>query len=159
MGILARFGSGMNLVYDRLRDRRAFSISESNGVAGDFEGLRGHRHAVLVTFRRSGEAVPSPVWFGIDEKGLVYVFTERGSGKVRRIRNNPQALIAPCNVRGKPLGPAVRATARVLDESEWAHAEEARNSIYRLVPRLYDRVFFGGVPEETVYLELSPRIS
>ncbi|GAB2539814.1 PPOX class F420-dependent oxidoreductase [Nocardia heshunensis] len=149
----------MNLVYDRLRDREAFTISESGATAGDFEGLRGHRHAVLVTFRRNGEAMPSPVWFGIDEKGIVYVFTERKSGKVKRIRNNPQALIAPCNVRGRPLGPAVRATARVLDESEWAHAEEARNSIYRLWPRLYDRFFFGGVPEETVYLELIPRSS
>ncbi|MFJ4657441.1 PPOX class F420-dependent oxidoreductase [Nocardia sp. NPDC088792] len=159
MGILARFGSGMNVVYNRLRDRRAFSITESTATAGDFEGLRGHRHAVLVTFRRSGEPVPSPVWFGIDGEGLVYVFTERQSGKVKRIRNNPHALIAPCNVRGKPLGPAVRATARVLDESDRPRAEQARNSIYRLWPQLYDRVFFGGVPEDTVYLEFSPRPS
>ncbi|MEC3914411.1 PPOX class F420-dependent oxidoreductase [Nocardia sp. CDC160] len=159
MGILAKFGTRMNLVYDSLRDRRAFELTESSAVAGDFEGLRGHRHAVLVTFRRSGEPVPSPVWFGLDDKGIAYIFTERNSGKVKRIRNNPHALIAPCNVRGRPLGPAMRATARVLDESEWPHAEQARNSLYRLIPRLYDRIFFGAVPEETVYLELSPRES
>ncbi|MFE3187743.1 PPOX class F420-dependent oxidoreductase [Nocardia sp. NPDC059240] len=159
MGILARVGSGMSRVYDRLRDREAFSIGESGATTGDFEGLRGYRHAVLVTFRRGGEAVPSPVWFGIDGEGAAYVFTERKSGKVKRIRNDSRALIAPCNARGRPLGPAVRATARVLDESEWPHAEQARNSIYRLVPRLYDRFFFGGVPEETVYLEITPRSS
>lgn len=159
MGILARFGSGMNVVYNGSRDRRAFSITESSATAGDFEGLRGRRHAVLVTFRRSGEAVPSPVWFGVGGDGLVYVFTERQSGKVKRIRNNPDVVIAPCNVRGKPLGPAVRATARVLDASEWPRAERARNSVYRLWPQLYDRVFFGAVPEDTVYLELSPRAS
>ncbi|MFI9504899.1 PPOX class F420-dependent oxidoreductase [Nocardia sp. NPDC052566] len=156
---MAKFGTGMNAVYDRMRDRRAFSITESTATAGDFEALRGHRHAVLVTFRRSGEPVPSPVWFGMDDEGHVYVFTERKSGKVKRIRNNPHALIAPCTVRGKPLGPAVRATARVLDESDRPRAAQARNAIYRLVPQLYDRVFFGGVPEETVYLELSQRFS
>ncbi|MGW4248275.1 PPOX class F420-dependent oxidoreductase [Nocardia sp. NPDC004722] len=157
--VLAKFGTSMNLVYDRLRDREAFSIDESTATAGDFAALRGHRHAVLVTFRRSGEPMPSPVWFGLDGAGNAYIFTERKSGKVKRIRNNPDALIAPCNIRGRPLGPAVRATARILDESEWPHAEQARNSIYRLVPRLYDRLFFGGVPEETVYLELTPRPS
>ncbi|MFI1914021.1 PPOX class F420-dependent oxidoreductase [Nocardia sp. NPDC020380] len=156
---MAKFGSGMNVVYNALRDRRAFSIGESNATAGDFDGLRGHRHAVLVTFRRSGEAVPSPVWFGVGDDGLVYIFTERQSGKIKRLENNSDALIAPCNVRGKPLGPAVRATARLLDKSDWPRAERARNSIYRVWPQLYDRVFFGAVPEDTVYLELSPRVS
>ena len=73
-------------------------------MARGFEHLRGHKYCLLVTYKRSGEPVPTPVWFGLGD-GKLYVRSEAGVAKVRRIRNDPRVRVAPCTVRGKPLGP------------------------------------------------------
>jgi hypothetical protein len=64
-----RIGRSLNRVYDRMRDPAAFRVRAEDAVDGDFEALRGHKYAVVVTFRRSGEPVPSPVWLALDESG------------------------------------------------------------------------------------------
>src|SRR5438309_208181 len=125
MKFIERISRLSNRMYDRMRHPSAFTISSDDAVDGDFGALRGKKYAVLVTFRRNGEAVPSPVWFGVDDDGRAYVRTLHNAGKVKRIRNNPQALIAPSTVRGKPTGAPIRATARVLPNEEWPHAEAA----------------------------------
>ncbi|MFG2780313.1 PPOX class F420-dependent oxidoreductase [Streptomyces prunicolor] len=92
--------------------------------------------------RRDGQAVPTPVG-GFVEDGTLYVLTPPETGKVKRMRNNPQVTIAPCDMKGTvPAGvPAVRATARLLDPAETARVQEMmrrRFFMYRLV-RLFDR--------------------
>ncbi len=42
--------------------------------------MEGQRYMRLITFRRSGEGVPTTVWFARME-GKVYVFTGANSGK------------------------------------------------------------------------------
>jgi hypothetical protein len=37
---------------DRMRHKTAFDSAEQAGTAPDFAGLRDHKHALLVTFRR-----------------------------------------------------------------------------------------------------------
>jgi hypothetical protein len=67
---------------------------------------------LLVTFKRSGEAMPSPINHGVDQDvpgGKIYVRTDASTGKVKRIRNNPRVLVAACNLRDKPSGPVVAA--------------------------------------------------
>ena len=54
----------------------------------------------LATFRKSGERVATPVWIARDNDALL-VTTTAGSGKVKRLRNNPHVEIMPCNRRGK----------------------------------------------------------
>ena len=79
-------------MFDRMRDKRAFTITEDTATDGDFSSLRGHHYAVLVTFRRDGQAVPSPVWFGLDDRGgVVYVHTAPHAGKVKRLRRDSRA--------------------------------------------------------------------
>ena len=41
----------------------------------------------LVTYRKSGTAVSTPLWF-IEDRGVLYVRTPAKSGKVKRLRNN-----------------------------------------------------------------------
>jgi PPOX class probable F420-dependent enzyme len=89
-----------------------------------FAGLEGHKFVSLTTFRRSGEAVATPVWFASDGEAL-YVVTDRASGKVKRIRRNGAVRLAPCTHLGRPLGPAVDARARVLCRAEEAPAQTA----------------------------------
>jgi PPOX class probable F420-dependent enzyme len=99
-------------------------------------------HVSLTTFRRNGQAVPTPVG-GLVQDDTLYVLTPPDTGKIKRIRNNPQVTIAPCDMKGNvPVGvPAVRAAARLLDPVETARVQEMmrrRFFMYRLV-RLFDR--------------------
>ncbi len=66
----------------------------------------------LETFRRSGAAVRTPVWFA-EHGGALYVYTHATAGKVKRIQRNPRVRIVPCGPRGKPRGMWVQATARI----------------------------------------------
>jgi PPOX class probable F420-dependent enzyme len=56
--------------------------------------FEGKRYINLTTFRKSGIAVPTPVWFVVHE-GRLYVFTAAQSGKAKRLRANGRALVAP----------------------------------------------------------------
>jgi PPOX class probable F420-dependent enzyme len=71
----------------------------------------------LVTFRRSGAAVHTPVWFG-EANSKMYVMTSSKLGKYKRIRNNPRVAVAPCTMRGKVIGPEFPGTARIMQPEE-----------------------------------------
>ena len=71
------------------------------------------RYVSLATFRRSGDAVRTPVWIAPGD-GALYVFSAGNAGKVKRLRNSNQAEVAVCDVRGKVLGGWYPASARVL---------------------------------------------
>jgi len=74
-----------------------------------------HRYLSLATFRASGAAVPTPVWFAAAD-GKLYVFTTAGAGKVKRLRRSPRARIAPCNARGQEHGARRDVTARLVSD-------------------------------------------
>ncbi len=81
------------------------------------------------TFRRNGQGVPTPVWF-VEDQGTLYVRTVDGSGKVKRIRNNPRVRVTPCDVRGGPLGEWVEGQAQFADAAE-------SNRVNQLLARKY----------------------
>ena len=65
-----------------------------------FTALGDAQFVSLTTFRRSGEGVSTPVWIARDDDALV-VTTPAGSGKVKRLRNNPRVEMVPCSRRGR----------------------------------------------------------
>ena len=71
----------------------------------------------LRTFRRSGVAVDTPVWCAPAD-GHLYVFSAGEAGKVKRIRNDGNAQLAPCNATGKLRGEWVDCNAVLLDGGE-----------------------------------------
>ena len=89
------------------------------------------KYLSVTTFRRNGSPVATPVWFVRDFDRLL-VETDGGSGKVRRLRRDPRALIAPCRAMGRITGPEVEATVAVLPDQERPRAE-------RLIKRKYRR--------------------
>jgi len=91
--------------------------------------IRGQKYISLTTFRKTGVAVPTPVWFG-EENDKLYVMTRSDMGKFKRIRNNPQVKIAPCTIRGKVTGPEFAATTRILSPDEFAAARRTINRKY-----------------------------
>jgi PPOX class probable F420-dependent enzyme len=143
-------------LFDRLRHKRAFAVNEQSAVEGNLESLRRHKYAVLVTFRGNGDAVPSPVWFGVDQGGKAYLHTARNSGKVKRLRLDRRVVIVPSNARGKPRGPALKGVGRVLPKEEWPHAEETVAAAYGLGRRIFQRALEGS-EDPGVYIEITSR--
>jgi len=73
------------------------------------------RYFSLATFRKSGVAVETPVWFAEgSEPGVYYVFSAGEAGKVKRLRAGDQARVAQCDARGKVLGDWHPARAELL---------------------------------------------
>jgi len=141
--------------YDRIRHPSARSLAGEAQTVSGFDHLRGHKYCLLVTYSRSGASVPTPVWFGLRD-GKLYVRTEATAAKVKRIRNDPRARVAPCTARGKPLGAPADARARVLDHnSDCELAEAALQANYGLGRRLYEGAG-GAFGVKTVYLEVMP---
>jgi hypothetical protein len=143
-----------NRFYDQLRSRAAKRAAE-HSTTGGFDHLRGHKYCLVVTFKRNGDAVPTPVWFGLDGDGNLHFRTGADVAKVRRIRSNPRVLVAPCSVRGKPVGRSVEGTARVLAAEDRERAEAAIQSNYGLGRRLYERAA-DAVGGDEAYVEVVP---
>jgi uncharacterized protein len=147
--------SFLDRLYDRMRDPDAFTVARAEPSVHGFDALRGSKYCLLITFRRSGEPVPTPVWFGLAADGRLYVRTEADAAKVKRIRAQARVRLAPSNARGKPTGPLAEGVARVLPGEEEERAERALRANYGLGRRLYE-----GVSEplgaRTVYLEVTP---
>ncbi|GLY49469.1 PPOX class F420-dependent oxidoreductase [Lentzea sp. NBRC 102530] len=75
------------------------------------------KYLLLTTFRKDGTAVPTPVWVVAGENdGVIYAWSARDSGKVKRIRRSGTVEVGPCDVRGNPQGPSVPAHAVLLDD-------------------------------------------
>ena len=144
-----------NRFYDRIRSGAAGRATDGAAARGDLSSLRGRKYGLVVTYKRDGTGVPTPVWFGLDDEGRLYFRTGANVAKVKRIRNNPRVLVAPCSVRGKPLGPSIEGTARVLAGEEKEHAEAAIQSNYGLGRRLYERAA-DAVGGDEVYVEVVP---
>ena len=155
MSALEAMARAGDRVFDRFRHRSAFGLTEAAAVDADLSSLRGHKYAVLVTFRRDGTPVPSPVWFALDYLDLAYIKTADGVGKVKRIRRDCRVLIAASTARGKPTGTAIRANARLLPQVEWPQAEQALARAYGRGRRASE--FLLGSTGPVAYLEITPR--
>jgi uncharacterized protein len=155
MGLKHRLADASYWVYDRSRHKTAFEAADKAGTAPDFAGLENHKYALLVTFRRDGTAVPTPVWFALLDDRCFVASTEERTAKVRRIRRDPRARVFPCDSRGKPLGPGVEGTARILETKEQrAQAEAALDRHYGRVRRIYEKVMADE--RGMVYLKVEP---
>jgi uncharacterized protein len=142
-----------NRFYDAIRRDDARAAAGGEPGAHGFGHLAGHSYCLVVTYKRSGEGVPTPVWFGIDDDGRLYFRSFEGVAKLRRIANDPRVLVAPCTMRGKPLGASAAGTARILDDPHDAHAEATIQSNYGLFRRAYESTAGSS---EGRYVEVTP---
>jgi uncharacterized protein len=121
---------------------------------GSLDEIAASKRTLLVTYRRDGTPVPTPVW-AARAGMLVYVRTERGSGKVKRLRRDERMLIAPCTLRGRPLGAPLEAHARVLPTAEEAIAEHALSGRYGPGRELFERTM-DALRVDMCYVEVTP---
>ena len=108
----------------------------------------GQKYLSLASFRKSGAAVHTPLWFA-EQDGRFYVMTRSDSGKYKRVRNSGRVKVAPCTMRGKLIGPEFPATARILPPQDWPAARKLLERKYWLmrVPFLWSK--------KNIYMEIT----
>jgi hypothetical protein len=122
----------------------------------ELDRLAAAKYLLVSTYRRTGVAVPTPVWHARDGDRLV-VWTVTGSGKVKRLRNNPAVRLAPCTVRGRPTGPAVDGTGEILDAAGTDRARRLIAARYGVLGRVSMRLsLWRRGRDGTIALALHP---
>jgi uncharacterized protein len=147
----ALFGARMAA---RSAPRGASTIGEQPHT-GSIEQIAACKRALLVTYRRDGTPVPTPVWAALGEGGRLYVRSERSAGKLKRLRNDARLLVAPCTVRGKPLGAPLEATARMLGPEQEPLAERALARRYGFGRELFERTM-DALRVDMCFIEITP---
>ena len=123
-----------------------------------FDALANQQFMNLITVRKSGAQIPTPVWFAQSGDRL-YVMTGRTAGKVKRIRNNPQVQVAPSDRTGNALGPSQLAQASIVsDPAEAATANALLTKKYGLMKRMFDLMaLFNGGASSRAYIVITPQ--
>lgn len=129
-------------------------VAQTVPGADPFAALDGAQFMLLTTFRKSGEGVPTVVWFA-RQGDTLYLTTAAAAGKLKRIRNTGRVTVAPSDRMGKALGPAVEARGRALPPEEFERARAALRSRYRLP--YYLITFLGALRRtERVFIAITP---
>src|SRR5207302_11135063 len=89
-----------------------------------FPDLGKEQCIALTTFRKTGQAVTTPVWFA-QSLGTIYVETHADAGKLKRLRHSAGVTLAPCTYSGKVTGSVSEGHARILTEPEECTAASA----------------------------------
>ena len=114
------------------------------------------RYVSLVTFRKDGSGVPTPLW-AAESEGRLLIWTNRDSWKVKRIRRNPHVRLAPCSVRGQITGSWVDGYAEVMTPDQSAIAVRALHRKYGIQSRV--TTFFSKLrrgADGTICIAITP---
>jgi PPOX class probable F420-dependent enzyme len=148
---MVRLSHLQNRFLDWARSPRADGVAAA-APTGRIDDFRGRKYCVLVTYKKNGDPVPSPLWFGVGN-GKLYVHTT--GVKVRRIERSPEVRVAPSTFRGRPTGAPVLGTARVLSSGVDNDAEKWIQANYGIQRRMYNRML-GDLDAVGVYVEITP---
>ncbi|MCB0957134.1 MAG: PPOX class F420-dependent oxidoreductase [Ilumatobacteraceae bacterium] len=91
-------------------------------------GLGDEKYILLTTFKRSGDAVATPVWAVSLDDGTIGFWTSSGSGKAKRLAHTAKVTVQPSDARGrvKDGTSAAEGTAVVVAADDPRYAEIQR---------------------------------
>ena len=90
----------------------------------------------LETYRKDQTPVKTPVWF-IIENDQIHIITKETTGKVKRLRNNSNARIAICSMRGDVKSDWIDVNAKkIVDERDVEKIVKLRKKKYGFSARL-----------------------
>jgi len=92
------------------------------------EDLAAERYVSLVTFRRNGNGVSTPIWVASCD-GKLYAVTNGTSVKMKRLEANDRIRLAACDARGRVRGEWVEGHGRRVDDS--VLTERAQRALQR----------------------------
>jgi uncharacterized protein len=99
------------------------------------ERLAAGKYLLITSYRKNGTGVATPVWVVRDGDGLG-VWTAADSWKVKRVRARGDVLVGPCDLRGRPTGDQIPATAEICDEATSARYRTLIARKYGIAGRL-----------------------
>ncbi|GLW47402.1 PPOX class F420-dependent oxidoreductase [Streptomyces sp. NBRC 14336] len=99
------------------------------------ERLGTGQYLLITSYRKNGTPVPTPVWVVRDGDHLG-VWTAADSWKVKRIRARADVLVGPCDMRGRPTGDQIPATAEIADRETTARYRKLIARKYGVMGRL-----------------------
>jgi uncharacterized protein len=120
-------------------------MSSPSTPPSPYDWIQHHQYVSLTTFKKSGQRVPTPIWFAT-AGGKLYMYSELNAGKMKRIRNNARVEVAPCTARGKVIGPAVTGTAIAMTAEKGVFVHELLNRKYTWKKRIFE--FGASIPEK-----------
>jgi uncharacterized protein len=99
------------------------------------ERLGAGKYLLITSYRKNGTGVATPVWV-VRDKDALGVWTVADSWKVKRIRARGDVLVGPCDLRGRPTGAQIPATAEICDEATSARYRRLIARKYGITGRL-----------------------
>jgi PPOX class probable F420-dependent enzyme len=104
-----------------------------DAASPDLAPFARQKTVLLTTYRRDGTPVGAPVSIVV-AGDHAYLRSFEKAWKTRRLARNPDAIITPSTMRGRPTGPGLPATVRRV---EGAQAQAARHALARKYPVLH----------------------
>jgi uncharacterized protein len=134
------------------------TVIMQNNSDGPLAGLDKYEFINLITYRKSGVAVPTPVWFKV-MGDHIYVQTFGGAGKIKRIAHTPHVTVWASDARGGAVGSHFEAIARIItDPAEQDAAEAMLQGKYGNKRTIfYQQIGLDRL--QMTYLEITPIIS
>lgn len=122
----------------------------------DLDALRHSKTVLLTTYKRDGTPVGTAVSIAFDG-GRAFFRSFHKAWKTKRIARNPEVLVQPSDLRGRPNGPAVVAVARLLEGDEAKLAARALGRRHRVLQRVIVPATHRLMRYRTMHYELMPR--
>ena len=116
--------------------------------------VRKAKTILLTTYKRDGTPVPTPVSIAFDHDRAFFRSFDK-AWKTKRLRNNPQVEVAPATLRGKPVGPPVKARATLLDGEQADVAARALARRHRVLQGILVPLFHRLARYRTMHYELT----
>ena len=97
-----------------------------------WDAIAAAKYALLTTYRKDGTPVGVPVWLASDGRKII-IWTATDSGKVKRIKRNPEVTLQICDFHGgNTTGEIVRGRATFQDAAATKRTRAAVARKYRL---------------------------
>lgn len=127
-------------------------------VQNELAWLRNYKYINLETYKKSGAAVRTPVWFAEDGQ-LIYIYSLADAGKVKRIRNNPRVRLAPCSMQGELKGEWVEGEARIQGPDGERRGHQLLDKKYGILKKI-GNIFskLGGRQRAVISITLEPQV-
>jgi PPOX class probable F420-dependent enzyme len=109
---------------------------------------------LLQTRKRDGSWVYTPVNIAV-QGSRAFFRTPALASKNKRLRNFSEVRFQPCTWLGKPTGPAVEATARLLSGADSSVARRLINGKYPFVQRVLVLLVHRVMRTQTLHYELT----
>ncbi|WP_217545014.1 PPOX class F420-dependent oxidoreductase [Streptomyces sp. GbtcB6] len=108
-------------------------MENTTGTALDQLGAG--KYLLVTSYRKDGTPVPTPVWV-VRDGDTLGVWTAADTFKVKRIRRRADVKVGACDLRGRPTGDPVPATAEIADAATTARYRDLIARKYGITGRL-----------------------